>query len=230
MYQKFSSGTFFKAIPLLLSTPLIHACGRYEFYLWGDLPESIQATAETLNYNEDLWNNVGTNPIEKFLLSDLFTGVVDGANEYTFGTDEKTALVTLDLYDDDSADAENCWNHFVNHYRGFAWDDLGDFELEGPFGNDIVEAVEILGWTKETWESDPAEGIVPESECKAWFQLSPDEQWAAQSLGWTGMKWMSYPLGESVALSVFASLRVYMIYSFFYYIADPRCPPFVDEE
>ena len=65
-----------------------------------------------------------------------------------------------------------------------------------PFGSDLSEALEILGWNQEMWDSMSPSSSIPESDCKDWWDLTPDEQWALTSLGWTGMKWMSYPLGN----------------------------------
>lgn len=198
-YQTFSCSALLQAMLVLMLPLMAYSCGRYEFYMWGDLPEEVQVAAEKLNYNRKSWNNVGTNPIEKVTLEDLIEGIVVNVSEnetitFDFGEDEVAALETLDVYDSQFPDSVICWNHFINHYIGYSWDDLK--EDLNPFGDNLTEAVEILGWNQELWDSTSDVGDVPESECKDWFDLNPDEQWALQSLGWTGMKWMSYPLGK----------------------------------
>eukprot|EP01083_Nonionella_stella_P083607 231242_1 len=177
---------------------LVNACGKYEFYIWSDLPDTVQTAAAKLNYDEDSWNRIGTNAIEAVALSDLMDGIVigrskDGPIQFQFGDEEIEALKVLDLYDEKLPHPGMCWNYFVNHYMGYSWEDLSAPALN-PFGNDLSEAVAVLGWNEEMWNSISDEGDVPESECKSWFALSPDEQWALQSMGWTGLKWMSYPL------------------------------------
>ncbi len=227
---------------------VVSGCGRYEFYMWEDLPESLQQAAEKLNYNEELWNFIGSNVIEKFALSDLINGItlitlnnegVEEEIEFQLGKEELEALKELDLYDD-SDDPGLCWDHYVNHYMGYAWDEITEEPpLKNPFGNDISEALEILGWNKEMWDSDSTTGEIPESDCKAWFDLTPDEQWALQSMGWTGMKWMHYPLGKLVQKIVWKKIQALIQLKRAILIIlpscnlvwkscctlDPRCPP-----
>ena len=183
---------------------IAHGCGKYEFYMWEDLPLSVQKAAMKLDYDEESWLFVGTNAIEQVALSDLINGITlqlsnGEEKEVKFGSEELEAFKELDLYHDEETidDPELCWDHFVNHYMGYTWDEI-NAPLINPFGNDLSEGVKILGWTKEMWDSsDTNGGRIPESDCKDWFDLSPDEQWALQSMGWSGMKWMNYPLGES---------------------------------
>ncbi len=183
-----------------LKSSVVYACGRYEFFLWDDLPEEIQDAAAKLNYDVDTWDNIGTNAIESVALSDLLAGIVVGRNkdgpiEFKFGDEQIEALKTLDLYDDQHPQPEMCWDYLVNHYQGYSWSELME-PILNPFGNDLSEALEILGWNQEMWDSMSGEGDIPESDCKNWWDLDPNEQWALTSLGWTGMKWMSYPLGN----------------------------------
>ncbi len=208
MFKTMSSLAVLLISLLVTSTStIVQACGRFEFYIWEDLPPSIQKAAEKLNYNEEKWNYVGTNPIERFALSDLMNGTVfitvigdegeedDETIEIQIGEDEIKALQELDLYDDTLYDPYLCWDHFVNHYTGYSWDELTAPYLN-PFGSDLSTSLNILGWTQEMWDSTSPTGDIPASDCKDWFDLTPDELWAAQTMGWTGMKWMNYPLGK----------------------------------
>jgi hypothetical protein len=184
---------FFYALlqTIFLTTSLVNACGKYEFYAWADLPEAAQSAAMKLNYDEESWDIVGTNPIDKFSLNQLLSGINEPI-EFKVGDEELAALKELDLYDAQSPKPGSCWDFFVNHYMGFSWDEL--VSTDNPFGNNLAEAASVLGWDKEMWDSTSSESDIPESECKTWWALSPDEQWALQSFGWTGMKWMSYSL------------------------------------
>lgn len=78
-----------------------YACAKYEYFWWEDLPTNVQAAAELVGYDEDNWDFPGTNNLERFQYSDLGLGGIGMA----------AALNTLDL-------EGNCWDYFVNHYRG----------------------------------------------------------------------------------------------------------------
>ena len=135
-------------------------------------------------------------------------------------------MKVLDLYDAQSPKPGSCWNFFVNHYMGFSWDEL--VSTDNPFGNNLAEAASVLGWDKEMWDSTSSEGDIPESECKTWWALSPDEQWALQSFGWTGMKWMSYSLGKILTLlhanDILNAPLSLPCLTIFVLHKDPRCP------
>jgi hypothetical protein len=79
------------------------ACGKYEFFEWGELPALQKAAAETLGYDENSWTFPGNNPIERTRFDDQ---QLDDAG--------LQALETLDFIGVDG----NCWDRFVNHYRG----------------------------------------------------------------------------------------------------------------
>ena len=77
--------------------------------------------ATKLSYDEETWNNIGTNAIESVALNDLLAGIVVGRNEngpveFKFGDKEIEAMKLLDLYDDQLPNPEICWDHLVNHY------------------------------------------------------------------------------------------------------------------
>lgn len=113
------------------------------------------------------------------------------------------------------------------------------FELEqslSPFGDDLLQAAVMLGWTMESWDNiKSSENQVPESECKDWTDLHPDERWALRAFGWSSNKWMSYPAGKlfTVKLSLTMMLSFHHDLNIFYFWMftctkwpwlDPRCP------
>ncbi len=81
-----------------------YACAEYEYFYWGELPKEVQDAAITLGYDEEKWDNPGTNGIENFKFSNL----VD-LDESGMAAIEKLDLVGI---------GGNCWDYFVNHYRG----------------------------------------------------------------------------------------------------------------
>jgi len=80
-----------------------YACSRFEHFSWNELPNRVRKAAEDLGYNEEIWEFPGTNPFESFKYSDL-----------QLDDSERAAISELDLVGTDV----NCWNYFVNHYRG----------------------------------------------------------------------------------------------------------------
>lgn len=95
-----------KLFSALLATSSIAsslACGKYEFFEWDELPALQKAAAETLGYDENSWTFPGNNPIEATRFDDLELNPAG-----------IQALETLDFVGIDG----NCWDRFLNHYRG----------------------------------------------------------------------------------------------------------------
>lgn len=79
------------------------ACGKYKYFEWNELPALQRTAAQTLGYDENSWNFPGNNLIERIRFDNQD---IDAAG--------LQALETLDLIGIDG----NCWDRFVNHYRG----------------------------------------------------------------------------------------------------------------
>lgn len=73
---------------------------------------------------------------------------------------------------------EDVWNCFINHYNGYYWDDLVE---EG-----VVEYYEILGWTERMWDDEVG---TPDTDDFYWYELSAEEQEAANSLCFIANSW-----------------------------------------
>jgi len=138
--------------------------GRFRFpkvkerYIqWADLPLDLRRTAaDSLEYNKTTWDNLGTAPIEKRSWEEL--------TEH-----QKADAMSLGFY-------QRTWDCFQNHYRGYEWD-----ELE----RDISDALQILGWSKTSWEDDD----VPLSYDNEWSRLSETEQSVAAVLCFFEENW-----------------------------------------
>mmetsp|Transcript_4003 Transcript_4003/g.7696 ORF Transcript_4003/g.7696 Transcript_4003/m.7696 type:complete len:99 (+) Transcript_4003:472-768(+) len=79
------------------------ACAKYKYFEWNELPVLQRTAAQTLGYDENSWNFPGNNLIERIRFDNQD---IDAAG--------LQALETLDLIGIDG----NCWDRFVNHYRG----------------------------------------------------------------------------------------------------------------
>ena len=95
----------FQLFTAILSSLILgsQGCAKYRFFEWNELPALQKAAATTLGYDENSWNFPGSNPIEKIRFSNQ---QLDNAG--------LQALETLDFVGIDG----NCWDRFVNHYRG----------------------------------------------------------------------------------------------------------------
>lgn len=180
------SSYLFASVLAFVSTVFTHGCGMFEFFEWGDLPEEVMQAAMGLGYDEMSWRDVRTNPVERIRFSELIDIV--GTNETkatVFGdfvprTDDiKGALMDLDFFDDDDG---VCWDFWVNHYDGYDWEDLD--ETFTPFGENVKELLELLGWDQESWDDKDFTSDIPESECQFWVTLDPIQKWVYTSLGW----------------------------------------------
>ena len=64
---------------------------------------------------------------------------------------------------------------------------LANVLVIGEDGENVEELATTLGWTKDEW--DNTVDTVPESECKLWVDLTPEERWALRKLGWFALSW-----------------------------------------
>jgi len=104
------------------------------------------------------------------------------------------------------------WNCWVNHYQDFTWDGLREeSEVKVTFGEngtvtmggrDMIESIEALGWTEESWNTaerfnyffpqDPTS----RGERPLWEDLTKREQDAATNFCWNRELWNRIPLPE----------------------------------
>ncbi len=186
------------ASALSLISTVTHGCGMFEFFVWNDLPEDVMQAAMDLGYDETTWADIRTNPIERIKFSTLkdFSEMGGGTIQTVFGdftpqTDDlKGALMALDFGDDDGV----CWDFLINHYDGYTWDELDDTMT--PFGENVKELLETIGWDKESWDDKEYTSDIPESECQFWITLDPIQKWAYSSLGWDPSTFAAAPCGK----------------------------------
>ena len=165
---------------------------NFRYIPYENLNTARKTSATDMGYDEASWNTPGTLDVEGLSYESLNPQQVMYAEGMGFA---KTK-------------GRNQWNCYVNHYRGYTWNQLVSMELSHYY--------EILGWDEEAWETDygyladlaPKEpvGEIPEdwgfgpdssesieeepepcfhpleTECTAWSELTPEEQAAAISL------------------------------------------------
>lgn len=138
---------------------------KTRFTDWSKLSAANSAIAQNgLNYIKYSWNVIGKNDIESWAYSDLYAA-------------EAAAVDSLGI----SKDQWDCW---INHYRGFWWDDL---QIMG-----ITTHLEVLGWTESMWDSNGA--MLPESEDLYWVELTVEQQEAAKHICYIEELWDGIPL------------------------------------
>lgn len=190
-------------IAISMCAGVSNACGYYEFFEWLDLPQDVKEAAISLGYNEESWTSAQTAPTDFIQFGDLINGKTDLPTPVGIFSAKSNnilqSLATLDLYDEAAYNPSICWDFKVNHYNGYSWDETA--QIENPFGDNIQEALQILGWTMEMWDVDTFDqGKIPESECTGWLRLEPEERWALRSLGWDAIAWVNSPADPRCSL------------------------------
>ena len=122
----------------------------YRFKLWGDLSPGTQRRAEALGYEETTWNLPGT-------------AVVEGLPWDSLDPTQQVQAVSFGFN-------EPVWDCYINHYRGFTWDQLVQMEVGGYYA--------VLGYTPSSWEN----GEVPATFDLDFSQLSASQRGAAIAL------------------------------------------------
>ncbi len=126
------------------------------------MDEDVVPIAESLGYDEQSWNALGSNPWEFYsfetIESDGSRKVVDAIQDLGFN--------------------ETVWDCYINHYRDFSWQELAN---EGV----VVFAV-ILGWNEEMWDGMTSS---PETEFMLWDKLNLGQQQAAIEFCFTQEIW-----------------------------------------
>ena len=149
---------------------------------WNELNWVVQNDARFLMYTPETWNTFLTSPLERMSYEQVadFLGLTN-AEYFSQWETINSALQNIAI---DS----RTWDCWINHYIGNDWDDL-------VTKHNVSWAFEELGWTKETWKSsNPADW--PETEQKAFSQLTPAEARAAERICCPAAIWDGYPLDE----------------------------------
>ena len=121
---------------------------------WVDLTPTEQNLAEQLDYTQETWDTIGTNPIENLDWKRLLR-------------EQKTAATQLGY----TLQSWDCWQ---NHYQSYRWIDLdNEYTQSGQWW-------EMLGWDIYSWNR-LNEGSPPSDDLN-WYELSVDERYAASQL------------------------------------------------
>ena len=141
-----------------------HPMPAFRYTPWAELDLVGQNVASGLmNYTQELWDNLGTNVVEKNTFLNLDSTARKGAMELGFYT--------------------HTWDCFMNHYLSYYW---------SSFHEDLKVAIETLGWTEEMWSdesgtSPTSEGtnwvdLTPEEKAAATRLCYFQESWDGEDL------------------------------------------------
>lgn len=98
----------------------------FRYVPWAELPYVTRLTASgTMNYTEELWDNLGTHIVEKNTFLNLDPIEREGAMELGFYIHN--------------------WDCFMNHYQSYFW---------SSFHEDLKIAITELGWTEDMWNDN----------------------------------------------------------------------------
>merc|ERR1712194_413256 len=141
---------------------------EFRWTAYDDLTADQMDLATKLNYTEDTWNTMGTNPIEYWALEDLDIYWEEGSQEVAV----LLGFVNVDMWDCD-----------VNHYFGYNWEGLETYNLQKYWS--------ALGWNEESWteEIDP-----PDTSDMYWEELTNAQQKAAEEICYFEESWDMIPI------------------------------------
>ena len=123
------------------------------YVTWERLTDEQRSVAsDDLKYNQQTWNELGTNQLE-----DL---------RWSYLNASQRSSASLLGYDEPS------WNCFQNHFESFSWLQLEEMELDVYFAK--------LGWDIASWNA--AYGDPPVSRLGDWDSLTGEQQPAANQL------------------------------------------------
>jgi len=132
----------------------------FRWIVYADLTDEQQRlVTEELNYTEETWNVLGTNPIELQDFSSLTVA-------------QQAAALLLGF-------TENTWDCDQNHYGNYGWNGLIQYNLSDYWS--------ALGWTRASWrgETDPN----PDLSETVWANLTTTQQEAASTLCYFRVSW-----------------------------------------
>lgn len=131
----------------------------FRFKLWSDLSSAALSHAGTLQYDVSTWNLPGTNSIESYAYDSIPTQAM------------KTAIDGLGF-------TPEVWDCYINHYRGYDWDELEDIGVQALF--------ETVGWKEDDWGKE--DGTIKAEE-KLWEKLKDKEREALAQVCYTEELW-----------------------------------------
>jgi hypothetical protein len=129
----------------------------------------------TLGYTPLSWNVIGLDDIESQAWDNLKSIEMEAASNVGF--------------------AKSTWDCFINHFRGYSWDELKFYGLDLP--------LVTLGWTEAMWDAkndaiplmavasvDRRAGVlVPDTVYKSWDSLTEIQRTAARELCYFDDSW-----------------------------------------
>ncbi len=131
---------------------------------WTQLSDEFQSLAILLGYEMQSWDLPGTAKVESL-------------NFLSLKKKEQELVAAMGL-------TEAQWDCYINHYEGFAWDELP---------SETIRNLETLEWDSALWESGAAP---PETRDRAWNDLGDAEREAAIALCYRYETWEMIPLEE----------------------------------
>ena len=135
--------------------------------------------AKGLKWNRKKWENPGSNPIEYVQFENLSRSHDTPAGRYQKIFNAKKKLEYLNLNN------PVCWNHKVNHYRGFSWSQIRSAQT--PDGKSVLKLAKALGWNRKNWLRYI--DSFPNFLCTSWIELSKKQKKAALGLGYSLLTW-----------------------------------------
>lgn len=75
------------------------------------------------------------------------------------------------------------WDCYMSHYYNYYWSELEEARVDQYFST--------LGWTQDSWDND---GEAPDSDDKAWNELTKEEKHAATKICYVESSWDWVPL------------------------------------
>jgi hypothetical protein len=140
---------------------------RYVF--WTNLTTTDQKLLSgSLTYKESTWETPPFAAIEQTALLDLSAKAQAAALAYGF--------------------TEDTWDCFINHYAGYDWKDLVQYDQAKYF--------EALGWTQNVWDNEIV-AQYPATESKTWAMLTDSEKQAAANVCYFQELWDQVPFSTN---------------------------------
>ena len=132
----------------------------FRWIVYADLTDAQQRlVTEELQYTEETWNVLGTNPIELQDFSSLTVA-------------QQAAALQLGF-------TETTWDCDQNHYGNYGWNGLIQYNLSDYWS--------ALGWTRASWRGETEPN--PDLSETLWANLTTTQQAAASSLCYFRASW-----------------------------------------
>mmetsp|Transcript_26761 Transcript_26761/g.55861 ORF Transcript_26761/g.55861 Transcript_26761/m.55861 type:complete len:422 (+) Transcript_26761:239-1504(+) len=152
----------------------------FRYRPWNELnPVTQQVARGRMDYNLEMWNNLGTSLVEK-------------NSFFNLDPDQRAGAMELGFY-------THTWDCFMNHYLSYYWSSIHE---------DLKVAVETLGWNEDMWsdeaeatppsESKPWSDLTPEEKAAATRLCYFEEIWNERPI----TDWYDYDTGKNTAVTV----------------------------